>query len=190
MLCRWQHLVRSCKRECGYGTFQTGLARVNLFFHTRHDRSGIMYRPADLATRNMHLKNEVLSFRDQTTIQHMVDKEHWTPEVAEGVFRDTLQFLFVCGIHEQRCAPTPAIDVGWHHFILHTRAYTKFCKNYFGRYIHHNPGVPKEQTLPVVEHTIELARAEFGVLSENWDLASTMCRACDSKCDGCDKDGP
>lgn len=31
------------------------------------------------------------------------------------------------------------VDDLWHEFILHTKEYHKFCKNTFGKYIHHHP---------------------------------------------------
>lgn len=34
------------------------------------------------------------------------------------------------------------IDEFWHTFILHTRVYEEFCKNYFGTFIHHKPSTP------------------------------------------------
>lgn len=37
--------------------------------------------------------------------------------------------------------PSQAVDEVWHEFILNTRAYTKFCRNAFGRFMHHTPAV-------------------------------------------------
>jgi hypothetical protein len=35
--------------------------------------------------------------------------------------------------------PSAAVDLAWHHFILHTRAYTQFCLSRYGTYLHHEP---------------------------------------------------
>lgn len=35
--------------------------------------------------------------------------------------------------------PSQAVDVAWHEFILHTRAYQAFCLAVFGRFLHHTP---------------------------------------------------
>jgi hypothetical protein len=35
--------------------------------------------------------------------------------------------------------PSRAVDVAWHEMILMTRAYTAFCHQAFGYYLHHNP---------------------------------------------------
>ncbi|MEK7569891.1 MAG: hypothetical protein AAB515_00385 [Patescibacteria group bacterium] len=34
------------------------------------------------------------------------------------------------------------VDEYWHTFVLHTRDYEQFCKEYLGTFIHHSPGVP------------------------------------------------
>ncbi|WP_221800762.1 glycine-rich domain-containing protein [Oceanobacter mangrovi] len=35
--------------------------------------------------------------------------------------------------------PSQVVDVAWHEFILFTRAYQTFCKQAFGRFLHHTP---------------------------------------------------
>jgi len=35
--------------------------------------------------------------------------------------------------------PSQAVDVAWHEFILHTKAYDSFCKKAVGRFLHHTP---------------------------------------------------
>jgi len=47
----------------------------------------------------------------------------------EGLF--TKPFLFTKKIEY--------LDSIWHHFILHTRLYEKFCMENFGEYLHHEP---------------------------------------------------
>ena len=36
------------------------------------------------------------------------------------------------------------IDDVWHTFILFTKDYTRFCHQYFGHYLHHQPTIKKE----------------------------------------------
>nr|BFD59013.1 hypothetical protein CKG001_11200 [Bdellovibrio sp. CKG001]BFD62392.1 hypothetical protein BdHM001_10730 [Bdellovibrio sp. HM001]BFD67704.1 hypothetical protein HAGR004_27260 [Bdellovibrio sp. HAGR004] len=38
------------------------------------------------------------------------------------------------------------LDQMWHHFILHTKAYCDFCISEFGEYLHHDVGIPLEDT--------------------------------------------
>ena len=35
--------------------------------------------------------------------------------------------------------PSQAVDDAWHEFILFTRHYERFCRNAFGRFLHHTP---------------------------------------------------
>lgn len=37
--------------------------------------------------------------------------------------------------------PSQAVDEVWHDFILNTKAYAKFCRRAFGRFMHHTPAV-------------------------------------------------
>jgi len=37
--------------------------------------------------------------------------------------------------------PSQAADELWHEFILHTRQYDEFCRQAFGRFLHHTPAV-------------------------------------------------
>lgn len=53
-----------------------------------------------------------------------------------------VQFLrfFALAVHLQlNLAPTKAIDIFWHEFILYTRPYTEFCTRHCGFYFHHEP---------------------------------------------------
>jgi len=36
--------------------------------------------------------------------------------------------------------PSAAVDIMWHEHILDTKAYTEFCNDFFGAYLHHKPG--------------------------------------------------
>jgi hypothetical protein len=45
--------------------------------------------------------------------------------------------------------PSQVVDDLWHEFILYTRNYDAFCRQAFGRFLHHTPAVvlaPKQQT--------------------------------------------
>ena len=72
--------------------------------------------------------------------------------------------------------PPEPIDVAWHHFILFTSAYTQFCVENFGRYIHHRPFTQAERTAnhakgdgaKALYASIAFATDAFGELSTNW----------------------
>lgn len=41
---------------------------------------------------------------------------------------------------EKEHIPSPLVDKIWHEHILDTKAYSKFCNEFFGTYLHHTPG--------------------------------------------------
>ncbi|MDD5267693.1 MAG: hypothetical protein PHO08_11275 [Methylococcales bacterium] len=49
--------------------------------------------------------------------------------------------IFLNNAAAQRQSPTKIVDTAWHEFILHTKEYTEYCTNFFGKYIHHTPDV-------------------------------------------------
>ena len=48
------------------------------------------------------------------------------------------------------------VDEYWHTFILHTRDYEQFCKDYLGTFIHHSPATPDFQQLSLEETELQL----------------------------------
>ncbi len=60
---------------------------------------------------------------------------------AKEMLRDTLKFLSLCARSAEPLAPPKVIDEVWHLFILSTVAYSAFCREYLGVFIHHNPAV-------------------------------------------------
>jgi uncharacterized membrane protein YgcG len=72
-------------------------------------------------------------------------------ELDAGVDRDTarlwfnemLVFLDLVADSRDFLSPPEPVDVAWHAFILHTRDYEAYCRERFGRVIHHEPtGTP------------------------------------------------
>jgi hypothetical protein len=59
------------------------------------------------------------------------------------------QWFFVCLHARGRTVgmPSEAVDEAWHEFILITRAYTEFCDNAFGRYLHHTPAAAMDSSM-------------------------------------------
>jgi hypothetical protein len=82
---------------------------------------------------------------------------YWNSAVVEriqrdaGVDRDTaaalwaelLLFLDLVAESKEFVSPPPGVDIAWHAFILHTRDYEAYCRERYGRIIHHQPtGAP------------------------------------------------
>ncbi|MBN9230823.1 MAG: hypothetical protein BGO90_12730 [Legionella sp. 40-6] len=63
---------------------------------------------------------------------------------AQELFKDLLSWLLFNQkrAHENKkthlFGPLLDLDEMWHAFILHTRAYTEFCLQYLGEYLHHD----------------------------------------------------
>ncbi|MFJ3496844.1 glycine-rich domain-containing protein [Streptomyces sp. NPDC086091] len=78
----------------------------------------------------------------------MVREDHW-PEITDdqgirGV-EQLAAFLAVAATTSARVTPSLRVDLFWHAFVLHTRAYADFCDALGGGFIHHVPdrgGVP------------------------------------------------
>lgn len=95
-----------------------------------------------------------------------------TPDGAALLFEDVKRFIALCANTARPIAPPRIIDQGWHQFILLTRDYAKFCDNYCGRYIHHQPADPFERSKDYGaerQMTRDLALEAFGPLSANWN---------------------
>lgn len=77
--------------------------------------------------------------------------------------------LFALG-YENLGMISDEVDEVWHGFILFTKAYTEFCANVFGRYIHHAPNTSRNPQLTrecVLNFTGAYERV-FGELHAVW----------------------
>ena len=66
---------------------------------------------------------------------------HLSRKDAELVERGLRQFFMACLRSRQKfvAMPSRAVDVMWHEFILHTRAYRNWCDLSLGHFLHHTP---------------------------------------------------
>jgi len=72
-------------------------------------------------------------------IRRIARDERIRKRTAERRFVEMLKFLDVCAATEETVAPPPRVDDAWHCFILFTRDYATYCRERFGRFIHHEP---------------------------------------------------
>jgi hypothetical protein len=121
---------------------------------------------------------------DEVTMRSVLAKiaaSHDAPEAAEQrLLAELLRFLDLgaamkAGGDERRLVPSVPIDAAWHAFILHTRAYTEFCKTAYGEYVHHDPSPPDAPVAltGVVDYlrTRVLMEERYGALDEElWPL--------------------
>ena len=52
---------------------------------------------------------------------------------------EVVKFLSLVSVFNVTLTPSLLVDLGWHEFILFTKAYEKFCLDKFDRFIHHTP---------------------------------------------------
>lgn len=115
----------------------------------------------------------VMAYSNAFFIQRLKSKLGITEAQALALFEDMKRFLYLCGTHDRALGvlgPSPEIDKAWHEFILCTEDYAEFCICNFGKFIHHRPNRPDDPTGDgsVATRTLELARATFGDLTDNW----------------------
>jgi hypothetical protein len=76
-------------------------------------------------------------------IQRIQDDAGVDRDTARTWFNEMLVFLDLVADSKRFISPPGPVDVAWHAFILHTRDYEAYCRDRFGRVIHHQPtGAP------------------------------------------------
>jgi hypothetical protein len=79
------------------------------------------------------------SYRNGSVIQRLMDDHGVDRGTATLWFDEMLVFLDLCAGSKKTLSPPKEVDAAWHAFILHTRDYEAYCKERFGRVIHHQP---------------------------------------------------
>jgi hypothetical protein len=106
---------------------------------------------------------------------------------ASRIMDQALAFLAACAHSSEPLAPSDAVDIGWHTFILYTLEYAVFCDQIAGHFIHHVPtdtgripvSRPPHETTNV---TIDaLRKAGFAVDLPLW-TTSAKCNQCSQGC--------
>lgn len=104
-------------------------------------------------------------------------------EEAELIIDGALGFLKLYGDHpDQRFAPSPEIDIGWHTFLVYTRAYQVFCQQIAGRFIHHEPNDDPNRPFDGLNSTKTVAYMEERQIVFNPDLWGGGADACTDGC--------
>lgn len=73
-------------------------------------------------------------------IGRIVKDHELSEDEAREILDATAGFLRLCADHPTHgFAPSRQVDIGWHTFLLYTRAYSAFCQSLAGHFIHHEP---------------------------------------------------
>lgn len=60
-------------------------------------------------------------------------------ETAVVWWNEMLLFLDMVAVSKEFASPPEPVDLAWHAFILHTQDYESYCRERYGRIIHHQP---------------------------------------------------
>ena len=81
---------------------------------------------------------------------------------VDEVLTEVVRFLQLIGTFGQTFTPSHPVDLAWHEFILCTKAYTDYCRDTFGRYVHHHPGGGDEENRSRFRKTLSSYRLCYG----------------------------
>lgn len=130
---------------------------------------------------NEKLQN-VLSYENKDIVEKFSQERNINSNESEIYFNEVKKFLLLCSISENTYTPSKEIDKIWHTFILFTRDYRFFCKNYLGTFIDHIPELKNEkgpytEILNKYQHTIKTIYNVYDdVNKELWPiLTSSEC---------------
>jgi len=104
------------------------------------------------------------SLRPQLRQQH----PDWSDAQLEAVERGLQQFFRICARSPATftAMPSKAVDAAWHGFILDTRAYERYCRHAFGRFLHHTPAEALPQGKAPARLRQGLQRAWIGACAD------------------------
>ena len=83
--------------------------------------------------------SDLLAFEHERLIKRYIKDFGVPAETARLRFTGFKQFIAVCGLMDGHKVTSDTIDSVWHTFLLFTRDYADFCRDYLGRFIHHEP---------------------------------------------------
>src|ERR1043166_4132628 len=116
----------------------------------------------------------VLQYRFEPMRQRLIDAGSVEADKYDATFTEYLKWVYVAAT-----APAPVgmfskpVDAIFHQHHLFSREYMRFCDNYFGTFIHHDPAPYPGVVDPVeckkgFERFKELYEAQFGALHTMW----------------------
>lgn len=118
---------------------------------------------------------EVLAYENEDVVDKFLESWNLSREEAQDIFTEMKKWLWISAdsiVRESRgeqmpilaiSYPMTLLDEMWHTFILFTKEYQHFCKQYFGFYINHAPTTKrqKDMTLAEIERDPEGFKAKF-----------------------------
>ena len=118
----------------------------------------------DAATRF----RKALAFDISPVLKRYIKEQNVSEETAKEHEQELKKFLVLCSLQVDRSfGISETIDQLWHTFIVFTRAYSEFCREVCGRFIHHSPAennrsIPVEEKQAMYRGTLDAYRVHFG----------------------------
>jgi hypothetical protein len=98
---------------------------------------------------------------------------------------EVVKFMYLVSVFDIKLSPSLIVDLGWHEFILFTKAYQRFCNQEMGRFIHHVPDDDNASNNRAYLKTIQCYINQFGQPPEYiWGRESHE-EWSDSQCGSC-----
>lgn len=127
-------------------------------------------------------------------VRRIVQENGIEQSLAVRIVDQALAFLYACAqAPTMPLRPSKTVDIGWHMFLLHTRAYAEFCHTIAGRFLHHEPEEFTQPTsakamLAPTVNTMTL----LGVVvdAELWFQGAADCSQCHQGCTHCGQGDP
>ena len=85
------------------------------------------------------MARSVPTYSNEAVLQRIEQDAGVDRDTARRWFNEMLVFLDLVADSKDFISPPGPVDVAWHAFILHTRDYESYCRERFGRVIHHEP---------------------------------------------------
>ncbi|HTM63066.1 MAG TPA: hypothetical protein VL360_01040 [Gammaproteobacteria bacterium] len=128
------------------------------------------------------LLDDVIAYQNELVInQFMKQYPDKSAADARQIFQDFLSWLWLSESRLQRnllshmIEPLNILDAMWHVFILHTRAYSDFCQQYFGRYLHHEVEHEDSAAVMTTEDLTEYLNDCYDCLGQEWLVRNFNC---------------
>jgi len=125
--------------------------------------------------------NGAIGYKNQPMVERYARRNNVTVEEAAHLFEECKRFLVAGAVMKRTFSPSKQLDEMWHHFILHTSDYAKWCEKYVGFFIHHNPTETPDTTNRST--LLQTAKTLFGDIDAGlWPTETII--ACSSSCTG------
>lgn len=79
------------------------------------------------------------TYSNEAVIEQIQRDANLDRDTARAWFNEMLIFLDLVADSKDFISPPGPVDTAWHAFILRTREYEAYCRERFGRVIHHEP---------------------------------------------------